>query len=118
MNGWGVGEIEPILDLMRDGEVIAQHIRFGPGALIPVREWRWPDPCCWVLDAIGGEVQEALTWEWPPPYNGEQRRAGVRIREKAAKLEHLYQRTVLDSSIYNPNAHFKIASETISAVSP
>ena len=69
--------------------------RLEPGAVIPVREW---PPIILestangfdvhgVLNTIGSAVEDELTWDWPPPYDGEARRASVRIREKCRRYE-------------------------------
>lgn len=60
---------------------------FGPGVLIP-----WTSGQSYaqdVIDAIGRDVA-ALEFDWPAPYDGEQRRAKLRIRRKAGVLEETY----------------------------
>lgn len=74
------------------GEVVLcdeQVFRFGPGQLISV-----PSPSVIlestangfdphrVLNTIGSAVETELEWKWPPPYDGEVRRALVAHRKE------------------------------------
>jgi hypothetical protein len=69
---WGVGEIEPINDLMRELQVIERDVRFGPGMVVPVTSSL--SHAQLVLEAFGRGADD-LTWDWPPPYDGPMRRA-------------------------------------------
>lgn len=53
-----------------------RHCRLGPGAIVHVI---YPD--------VGDEVLRALTWDWPAPYDGEQRQARRRLERKSRVLE-------------------------------
>jgi hypothetical protein len=83
------GELVPV-----DGD--PRDLVFGVGRLIPVTGMK-SYPCA-VLDTMGDEVDWGLAWEWPPPYDGEQRRAAVRGRNPvfAWVQDHLKTDTPLE----------------------
>lgn len=67
--------------------VTADELRFGPGVLIPYTSGeRYVEA---VLNMIGADVLNALSWDWPAPYNGEQRRARRRLEGKVVALEKI-----------------------------
>ena len=80
---------------MKPGEVVLvsswppdpSELRLGPGALIRVLSSESTAQA--VLADVGRDVDRDLTWQWPAPYDGEQRRARVRIRRKCQMLEEL-----------------------------
>lgn len=72
--------------------------RLAPGAVIPVSSWPpvilestangYDVPA--VLNTIGSAVETELEWRWPAPYDGDARRARVRIERKARALERFH----------------------------